>query len=510
MTKITKNWINRDFNDPNGLTAASIPVSDHDSVKSWLDISGGIEPINIGGRLIPQTVMYASPNGTGTGDSFDSPISLETLRQRFSGRKVSVLIKLVLGGEYVLNGMWVVTNGARVFIEFDTDNATLDWTNNPPIICTQHTTSSYISYNLSDSRTCAAHDYNESLFSVFGNSYLSIGDVVLRATSHGIGVYSNSYVQLRGKHRVELWAPKQSVHNVCYALYAMDKGYLRIRTDEATSYDDRCGIYMYPTLPADQCDCFRGISVSAACVNMYAGYYNMYMAHRVTLNVGRSADFIRAWDKSSVVLNSVKVKHTNVDTVIMLEHSDGKLAQPCLFTHDYDPSVSDNRTPLKHFLYTSYASIQGELDSNNINNTHYTSDTFLDLRNSLVTFSGYLPPFSAVGTVDVGVHCNTVIGRLSYLKCEDVTYGTYNIPVSLVHSSNIMIDYENWATVTMNGDPNSPYSAFVSAYGSRLELNGNPVTPTVYHTNKQQAGLFDVMSGSELYERASDIKLVTG
>jgi len=513
MTKITKNWINRDFNDPNGLTAADIPVSQAASIKKWLDLSGGIEPVDVGGRSIPQTVLYASPNGIGTGESSDTPISLETLRQRFSGRKVSVLIKLVVGGEYVLDDTWVVTNGARVFIEFDTSNSTLDWVNNPPIICTAHTTASYISYNTSDNQTCAAHNYDETAFSVY-QGRLNLQDVVLRSTSYAVTVGVAGVVYFRNHFRIEMWAPKASVNNVCYAVSAMGPGATAVfmPRGNAASFDDRCGIYMYPTEASDQCHYYKAVAIAshANCM-VYDGHLNFYSAHAIQ-DPSVKVDSLSVWNTATLTMYGPIIKHTNFKCVVGGWDSVVSFGEYATteFVHDYDPGITDHRNPIQNLLRISNCVVNGILGSNNTNNTHYTTGSYLNLKNSFVGIRGTFPPFAAIGTVNSGVYCNAVTGRLAPLQCVDTTYGTYNIPVFAVHSSNVMIDYENTDTVTMNGDPNSPYSAFVAAYASKLELNGNPSTPTVYHTNKQQAGLFDVLTGSELFERASDIKLVTG
>ena len=261
---------------------------------------------------------------------------------------------------------------------------------------------------------------------------------------------------------------------------------------------------MYPTLPADQGNYYKAIAVaSGACCYIYDGYLNFYSAHKPSIS--SSLDAIGIWNKAQVMLYSPSIKHTNFDNTIRISNGRLSLGVNTTFEHDYDPAVSDNRSPIVSFINALGSVVSGEFSNANASNVHYTTGPFLDLKDSMVVLKGTTPPFAAVGTVDSGVHCNTVTGRLSYLKCDDVTYGTYNIPIYLVHSSDIMLDYENWATVTMNGDPTSPYAAFVSAHSSRLEVNGNPTTPTIYSTNKA-AGLFQTFSGGTIYERVSDTK----
>ena len=467
MTKISKKWMNLDFNDPGGLTADDIPFSAGDSLKAYLKATTG--------DAAEWVTIYVAPNGTGSGESFSDPTNLEAVRQKYDNRHTMLKILMTSGGEYVLQDIYHVYG--LVLISFDQDNATLDWANNPPIICTPHTTSSYIAFDPSGSKTCQAHNYSEQALSVGSLGFLYLENVVVRGTLTCLSIGHNSVLLTQKKTRFEVWAVPSTVRNHCYGISNWS-GFMLLSDTESTDYSDNVGIYLYlpDSNPPSNVKCIAAASKAAA--YFVYGWYNFYVNWQPS--APDTVYGIDVWNMSRLQIYSAKVKHTNLTGVLSVRQGSrlsSGLEEAIAFQHDYDPTVSDHRSPIKSFLYALHADVELVCDINSNGNTHYCSS--VPIKASKSKFSLYYPPkFAPTASVDAIVSFEATTGIVERPICDDITYGSATIPIYAWRHSDLLVDYsaDNSYTTSLLGDATSTYGTFTADSGSCIAVKKDNAT----------------------------------
>ena len=463
MTKISKKWMNLDFNDPGGLTADDIPFSAEDSLKLYLKATTG--------DAAEWVTIYVSPNGTGSGESFNDPTTLEAVRQKFDNRHAMLKIMLTSGGEYVLQDTYRVYG--LVIISFDNDNATLDWANNPPIICTPHTTSSYIAFDPNGSKTCQAHNYSESPFSVGSESYLRLSDVVVRGTTSCVSAHSFSALTLANKFRCEVWSVPRAVRYYSYPISVWSGGKLFV-TANSTDYSDDVGVYVYLPDSDPPTTAIHMAVASGSGAVLTRGWLNMYTNWKPTTT---TVECVQTWNMSWLQLYDIHIKHTNCSSVFHITQGSRLGTGTGIgFYHDYDPTVSDHRSPMERLIKAIRSDVQ-MLCYEGEGNTHYCTDVPIKAIKSKCGI--YYPPKLAIhGNAESIVYFEAAVGVVERPVCDDITYGSATMPVYAIRNSDLFIDYkdDNPYTTSLLGDATSAYGTFTAYSGSRIAVRTTNAT----------------------------------
>lgn len=181
--------------------------------------------------LVPLT-FYAAPSAQGTGDGLSSgnAATLQTILTSKMKAATYVVVKLA-SGNHVLSS--TVTIADQLYLQLEADSYD---NQNPPIICTTHSTGANISEdtsgNPSSSQTCAAHGYDEYPF-LIQNSHVSLKNVWIHGIRYCLNVV-NSFVELHGDTFFKLWAYNvSSTRHDGMAIYASQS---QITGENATKF----------------------------------------------------------------------------------------------------------------------------------------------------------------------------------------------------------------------------------------------------------------------------------
>lgn len=181
--------------------------------------------------LVPLT-FYAAPSAQGTGDglSAGNAATLQTILTNKVKIATYVVVKLA-SGNHVLSS--TVTIDGQLYLQLEAENYD---NQNPPIICTTHSTGAYISEDTSgdpsSSQTCTAHGYDEYPL-LIKNSHVSFKNVWFHGTRYCLNIV-NSFVELHGDTFFKLWAYNiSSTQHDGMAIYAEKS---RITGENATKF----------------------------------------------------------------------------------------------------------------------------------------------------------------------------------------------------------------------------------------------------------------------------------
>lgn len=176
-------------------------------------------------------IVYASPLGTGSGATVDTPTNLAAAIAALKPGTINEI--RLLAGEHVLPSQTQIKDVFGVMFTAWEYNA-----NNPPIIVSPHTTAAYVIEACgvpAPGAAAGAHSHTEWPLDIVSTSLVVFQNIWIRGTVHALTVDSVSHLRFVGDCRLAHWIP--SVGRTGYGLvlvnsrgYCADGNSLQINT----------------------------------------------------------------------------------------------------------------------------------------------------------------------------------------------------------------------------------------------------------------------------------------